>query len=116
MSKIQKLRAARRPKSRDIRLASDFNKSFVVILIPVHRGHFARCRPSQFDYPRRADRIAITACRERSRQELIKVTPDPGNLFFVEDANSGQIPVAIEGCDLVTCERCRMLCRGWMEA
>jgi hypothetical protein len=42
--------------------------------------------------------------------------PDASNLFLIEDANSGQIPVAIEGCDLFKRERCRMLCRRWMEA
>jgi hypothetical protein len=42
--------------------------------------------------------------------------PDTRNLFFIEDANPGQVPVAIEGCNLLKSERCWMLCRRWMEA
>jgi len=42
--------------------------------------------------------------------------PDSRNLFFIEDANSGQVSIAIEGCDLFKRERCRMLRGRWMEA
>jgi hypothetical protein len=64
---------------------------------------------------RRADRIAVAPCSERSGQQLIKVTTDAGYLFFFEDANAGQVTVAIKGCNLLQSQNCGTLGRRGMK-
>jgi hypothetical protein len=62
-----------------------------------------------------ADRVTIAACGQRPRQEFIKITPDTGNLFFIEDANVGQVSVAVKSCNLPRRERYGTLCSGRMK-
>src|ERR1700722_9265177 len=58
---------------------------------------------------RRADRVAVAPCGERPGQQFIKVPTDAGYLFFIEDANAGQVTVAIKSCDLLRGENFRTL-------
>src|ERR1700730_3551670 len=64
---------------------------------------------------RRADRVAVAACGERPGQQFIKVTTDAGYLFFIEDANPGQVTVAIKSCNLLRGQSCRTLGRRRMK-
>src|ERR1700721_1505940 len=50
---------------------------------------------------RRGDRIAVASRGERPGQQLIKVTTDDGYLLLIEDADAGQVTVAIKSCDLL---------------
>src|SRR5580704_4154148 len=58
---------------------------------------------------RRADRVAVASCGERSGQQFIKVTADARYLFFIEDANAGQVTVAIKRCNLLRGQSCGAL-------
>src|SRR5581483_6235116 len=59
---------------------------------------------------RRADGVTIAARGQGSCQKFIEVTPDGSNLFSIEDPNARQVPVAIEGGNLLARKRCGMLC------
>src|SRR5580698_6919572 len=58
---------------------------------------------------RRADGVAVTPGGERAGQQFIKVKTDAGYLFFLEDANAGQVAVAIKSRNLLRGQNCRML-------
>src|SRR3954454_1294681 len=49
---------------------------------------------------RGADRVAIAARRERPCQEFIKVSANVCDLVFTENANPGEIAVAVESGNL----------------
>jgi hypothetical protein len=58
---------------------------------------------------RRADRIAVAAGCQRTRQQLVKVAPDIRDLVSAEYLNSCQIAVAIEALDFRRRQPLRML-------
>ena len=76
-------------------------------------GHNARLRQEVLDTSiaqvRRGDRVAVAACGERPGQQFVEVTADADYLFLVEDANTGQVTVAIKSCNLLRGENCGML-------
>ena len=79
----------------------------------IDAGHNPRMRQEVVDtcmaQVRRDDRVAVAPCCERPGQQFIKVTTDAGYLMFIEDANAGQVTVAIKSCNLLRGERCGTL-------
>src|SRR5580704_6007353 len=82
-------------------------------------GHNTRIRQDVVNTPiaevRRADGVAVAPRGERSGQQIIKVTTDAGYLFLLEDANAGEVTVAIKGGNLFRSQNCGMLRRRRMK-
>ena len=83
-------------------------------------AHKARVRQHVIDAPvakmRGGNRIAVSARCQRFRQQIVEVAPDFCNFFRIEDANAGQVSIAIERLDLLPRERRRMSSGRRMEA
>src|SRR5277367_3258260 len=63
----------------------------------------------------RADRVAVAPCCEGLCQQFIKVTTNAGYLFFIENANAGQVTVAIKSRNLLRGQSCGTLCSRRMK-
>jgi hypothetical protein len=64
---------------------------------------------------RRGDRVAVAPCGKRPGQQFIKVRTDAGYLVLIEDANAGQVTVAIKSCNLLRGQSCGTLGGGRMK-
>jgi hypothetical protein len=56
---------------------------------------------------RRADRVTAAAPGQDSGQDSVEIAPVFGDLVFAENANATQVPVTVEGGDLIGSERRR---------